>query len=459
MTIKLSCANNVSFFPTFVATSMDFRVSHPRPTIASVTSPPPNFSNFFSRVHDNDGVGTNMVAQLACTDCSRLFPTKIGLSQHRRHAQLTQHNADKLGRVKYSGARWSQQKSQSLLRLANNLYRSCGTQTALFARLEQYFPGRSSISIKTRLWVLNWRGQQDESSSVSPEQNIGQIADYSSEADDYSVWFKQTADCAMSLLESQADSSLASFDLAFTRGYQSGIMTPEHVVPLPEFHSSRTFPDTWKTVFRCCRQLAHWMPINRKQIRRANYASIQTLYHQRRNDAASAVLDGSWKDQHKSKCGLPLNAEKYWKQCRVLLNVVNDSAFDKIFRDLSLPIRVHGSCVNTKEALVAAWGDSLHNSVDGCGLRELVALPLLNRWFVFPERVFPRIFIRGIQSRCNLLRTRVRSLLHVHSGQMILCGENRRVWCIFCSPDESRVMPDVLVIIGLQGNSQNVSIA
>ncbi|GAA56759.1 endonuclease-reverse transcriptase [Clonorchis sinensis] len=83
------------------------------------------------RVHDNDSVGTNMVAQLACADCSRLFPTKIGLSQHRRHAHPTQHNADKLSRVKHSGARWSQQESQSLLRLANNLYPSCETQTPM----------------------------------------------------------------------------------------------------------------------------------------------------------------------------------------------------------------------------------------------------------------------------------------------------------------------------------------
>ncbi|GAA54331.1 retrovirus-related Pol polyprotein from type-1 retrotransposable element R2 [Clonorchis sinensis] len=111
-------------------------------------------------------------------------------------------------------------------------------------------------------------------------------------------------------------------------------------------------------------------------------------------------------------------------QCRVLRNVVNDSAFGKVVRDLSLPIRVHGSCVNTKEDLVAAWGDSLHNSVDGRGLRELVASPLSNRWLVFPERVFPRIFIRGIQLRCNLLRTRVRSARHGHGGQTILCRGN-----------------------------------
>ncbi|GAA52320.1 retrovirus-related Pol polyprotein from type-1 retrotransposable element R2 [Clonorchis sinensis] len=413
-----------------------------------------------------------MVAQLACADCSRLFPMKIGLSQHRRHAHPTQHNADKLSRVKHSGARWSQQESQSLLRLANNLYPSCETQTALFARLEQYFPGRSAISIKTRLRVLNWQAQQDESSSGGPDQTIGQIAAYSSEADDYSVWFKQTLDCAVSLLESHADSSLASVDLlAFARGLQSGIMTPEQVLSLLDLHASRTFPHTWKTVSRRRRQLAHRMPVNRKQIRRANYAAIQTLYHQRRKDAASAVLDGSWKDLYKGNCGLPPDAEHYWKQvlsapkhvdsrpsrvivpsdwsliepitgeevgrtrrvrmvkllstqCRVLRNVVNDSAFGKVVRDLSLPIRVHGSCVNTKEELVAAWGDSLHNSVDGRGLRELVASPLSNRWLVFPERVFSRIFIRGIQLRCNLLRTRVRSARHGHGGQTILCRGN-----------------------------------
>ncbi|KER30671.1 hypothetical protein T265_13125, partial [Opisthorchis viverrini] len=68
--------------------------------------------------------------------------------------------------------------------------------------------------------------------------------------------------------------------------------------------------------------------------------------------------------------------------------------------------------------------DSLHNSFHGCGLRELVFSPLSNRWLVIPERVFPRIFIRGIRLRCNLLRTRVRSARHGHGGQTILCCGN-----------------------------------
>ncbi|GAA52618.1 hypothetical protein CLF_108459 [Clonorchis sinensis] len=195
------------------------------------------------RVHDNQNVGTNMVAQLACADCSRLFPTKVGQSQYRRHAHTTQHNAGKLDLVKYSGARWSQQ--ESLLHLANNLCPSCGTQTALSTRLEQYFPGLSTISIKT------WQAQQDESSSGGSDQTIGLIAAYSSEADDYGVW------------------------------------------PPGHFHTPG------KTASRRRRQLAHRMPVNRRKIRRANYAAIQTLYHQRRKDAASAVLDGSWRDLYR----------------------------------------------------------------------------------------------------------------------------------------------------------------
>ncbi|GAA51266.1 hypothetical protein CLF_105803 [Clonorchis sinensis] len=41
-----------------------------------------------------------------------------------------QHNADKLDRVKGYGVRWSQQKSQSLLRLTSHLYPSCNRFTA-----------------------------------------------------------------------------------------------------------------------------------------------------------------------------------------------------------------------------------------------------------------------------------------------------------------------------------------
>ncbi|KER27542.1 hypothetical protein T265_05432 [Opisthorchis viverrini] len=111
-------------------------------------------------------------------------------------------------------------------------------------------------------------------------------------------------------------------------------------------------------------------------------------------------------------------------QRRVLYNVVNDSVFGKIVRDFTLSMRVHGACVNTKEELVAIRGDSLPSSVDGRGLQESVASPFSNRWIAFPERMFPRIIIGGIQLRCNLIRMRVGSPRNSHYGQLILCRGN-----------------------------------
>lgn len=108
-------------------------------------------------------------------------------------------------------------------------------------------------------------------------------------------------------------------------------------------------------------------------------------------------------------------------QCPVLRNVLRDASFDPILRDLNLPVRVQSIVVTTKEEATVAWRERLHNSVDGRGLKELVYSPLSNRWMVYPDRVFPRIFIRAIHLRCNLLRTRVRNARRCRGNQTVLC--------------------------------------
>ncbi|GAA54438.1 endonuclease-reverse transcriptase [Clonorchis sinensis] len=399
-----------------------------------------------------------MSTQLACPDCSRFFPTKIGLSQHRRYAHPTQNNADKLSRVKYSSARWSQQESQLLLRLANNLYPSCDTQTTLFARLEQYFPGRSTFSIKNRLRVLNWQAQQDNSSSDGPDQTIGQIAAYSSEDGDYSVWFKQTVGCAVSLLESHADSSLASVDLlAFARG-SCGLPLDakqywKRVLPAPKqdlitplgptdivTYLGTPFTFKGKGVFN-----------HRRRLLKLFNESTETRSNGRTTTSDNLFVAGYvYRWIPRSATSMP---------CRVLRNVVNDSAFEKIVRDLSLTIRVHGSCVNTKKELVAAWGDSLHNSVDGRGLRELVASSLSNRWLVFQKGCFLGYLsaVSSSDAPCSGQELEALDMVPVaRRSYVVETVANQRVWCIFCSPAGSRMTPDVL---GLQGNLLNASVA
>ncbi|KER33474.1 hypothetical protein T265_00591 [Opisthorchis viverrini] len=104
--------------------------------------------------------------------------------------------------------------------------------------------------------------------------------------------------------------------------------------------------------------------------------------------------------------------------------------------DFSIPIQVQVVSVRTKKQLVTAWGGSLHKSNE-CFLGCLSS------------------------SDATFLARRSEALIKVmvvRRSYVVETMANRRVWCIFRNPAGSRMTPDVLVIIGLQGNLQNVSL-
>ncbi|KER24413.1 hypothetical protein T265_07926 [Opisthorchis viverrini] len=115
----------------------------------------------------------------------------------------------------------------------------------------------------------------------------------------------------------------------------------------------------------------------------------------------------------------------------------------------------------TKEELVAASGDGLHNSIDGRGLRELVTgLFLIDGWY-FQDECFLRYLsaVSSSDATCSERELEALSMVIVSRRPSdVETVANRRVWCIFCNPAGSRMTPDVLVIIGLQGNLLNVSV-
>ncbi|GAA47315.1 endonuclease-reverse transcriptase [Clonorchis sinensis] len=289
---------------------------------------------------------------------------------------------------------------------------------------------------------------------------------HSVEADDYGVWFKQTVDCAVSLLESHADSSLASVDLlAFVRGLQSGIMTPEQVLSLLDLNASGTVPHTWKTVSRRRRQLTHRMPVNRKQIRRASYAAIRTLYHQRREDAASAVLHGSWKDLYKGNCGLPLDTGQYWKQVLSAPKHV-DSRPSRVVvpSDWSLIEPITESQARLKEGLEAAAvelgkaGTKINarktKAMVICGDRKhrVTAVPVEPFYFaeelITPLESFLGYFsaVSSSDATCSGRELEALDMVTVaRRSYVVETVANRRVWCIFRIPARSR-MPDLIAI-------------
>ncbi|KER23774.1 hypothetical protein T265_08426 [Opisthorchis viverrini] len=120
-------------------------------------------------------------------------------SSRLRKCRLSQHhprNADKLSRGKDSGAH---QSLQPLLRLADKLYPSCGSQTALLVRLEQY----SALSQPPV--CLTGKHALGESSSSGFDKTIDQTASHSSDSKDYRARFQQAVDHIVSPLESSFD--------------------------------------------------------------------------------------------------------------------------------------------------------------------------------------------------------------------------------------------------------------
>jgi hypothetical protein len=248
---------------------------------------------------------------LTCTVCSRQFSCKAGLSQHRRQAHPSEYNNEKLERIKLSGTHWSEQECHSLLRLADVLSKSSTTRKELYSKLQSHFPNRSVTSIRLRLSILKWRENHSHAPSVSP---IPEAEDSILTADTSTFsWFKSVLDSTVSTLEANPDPAIFTTDLlSLARGLQSGIMTASQVLSLLDLHARKAFPQKWDPISKRRIRLRKKVPSDKKSVRKATYAALQALYHQRRKDAASAVLDGSWKDLYKESRGIPSDAEEVW---------------------------------------------------------------------------------------------------------------------------------------------------
>ena len=258
-------------------------------------------------------VSDELKAEFRCCDCGRLFGSKIGLGQHRRLAHPVANNRDKLLCMNFAGSRWSLQESASLFRIANNLAGTCQSQVELYKALQPYFPGRSTSSIKTRL--LSLRKNRVPCASAADCQIISHepLTPLLETAEEYTARSSKFLDTIISQLESNEKPRLLSCDLLFfANGLKSESFTRAQVLSLLNVHAMNAFPHTWSMVSKRRARNAVRTYTNGKQIRRANYAALQTTYHHRRKDAATAVLNGSWRDGYKVNRGLPVNSDMYW---------------------------------------------------------------------------------------------------------------------------------------------------
>ena len=273
-----------------------------------------------SKVHTQYDVNSlskcsNTGDELTCRTCDRQFTSKRGLTQHKRHMHPVERNLEKLSCMKTAGSRWTEQESAALLRIATSLAPTCSSLRSLYCQLERDFPGRTACSIKTRLRALNWKAAQvnlpDDNCVPSPLPNDSL---FRGEAQ-HTEWASKMVEVAVSQLKDSPEESLRSADLlAMAESFQKGAIDSRQLLSLLEMHAVSTFPHKWKLHTKGYARRVNATYKNRKQIRRANYASLQALYHRRRKDAATAVFNGTWKDAYMSTRGLPDNSHQYWQE-------------------------------------------------------------------------------------------------------------------------------------------------
>ena len=80
-------------------------------------------------------------------------------------------------------------------------------------------------------------------------------------------------------------------------------------------------------------------------------------------------------------------------QVPVLRNVVTNSSFDPILRNMNIPVRVQVITVSNQEDAQSAWCEHLYNGNDERGLQEATVSSVSSRWLLAPASVFPRIYI------------------------------------------------------------------
>lgn len=93
----------------------------------------------------------------------------------------------------------------------------------------------------------------------------------------------------------------------------------------------------------------------------------------------------------------------------IIQAAVNTKAFRVLLRMVSIPARVGRTMVLTATEAKDAWADRLITSVDGRELAEVDIDESSHQWIRNPERVFPRLYIRGLQLRGGTLSTKSRA--------------------------------------------------
>lgn len=82
--------------------------------------------------------------------------------------------------------------------------------------------------------------------------------------------------------------------------------------------------------------------------------------------------------------------------------------FAKVLRAINQQIRVGPEIITNKTEAKRSWSNLLHSVVNGRELQNTDIVPANHRWLTLPQRIFPRLHLRGIQLRGGVLPSKAR---------------------------------------------------
>ena len=287
--------------------------------------------------------------------CGMKFASVRALGQHRRHRHASEVNETRIRLRAVRRGEWSDDDSDRLLALADQLADSCASRAILWSRLREHFPQRTEEAIKKRLQKLGWDGFKAYTTGCRsytkcldytncPKPNlISQLPGSPSRVDlridsanarcpslseelhqslscmgtdtapdcDLLTWRAEILDSVVTGLSDCASTVWDSRELLdLARGLRRGTLSFGEATCFISSHAQKHFPSKW-----CPPRTSDVgrMPRSKAKIRKSNYAAVQRLYRKNRKDAADCVLSGDWRSAYMHSAALPEGTIEYWK--------------------------------------------------------------------------------------------------------------------------------------------------
>ena len=234
-----------------------------------------------------------------CEYCGRAFKTARGLGQHKAKMHQAELNSERADRCTGRRTRWSKQEDEALVRNASELWETCSSLKEMYAKLTEFFSGRSEEALKKRLQLLNWRPPTATSPPGVRELGdpVPAPADVSM-ADECKAWQELMRGHILENLDRCSDGKLQSSCLRdLVADWSSEVCDLSAAQRRLQELVTSLFPYRMRLVSK------RYLPagakgVSRRSVRKAQYAQVQKLYWTNRKDWASTVLSGEWRSAH-----------------------------------------------------------------------------------------------------------------------------------------------------------------